>query len=207
MKNLIIIFAFLLLILFISCNENSNLVNTNNSGKVLLKIDRQNAPQGIVLIKATLSRPGFSSIVATMNFLSDTSADLVLNNIPEGTWRLKVDALNDSMVVVYRGETDVNIIAGMVTQINLVLQPTGMGLGSIRIFVTWGIQQSNLNWVDNPTNPVLTNGNNYFDFYGVAQPVLLYEQGKYKMWYYGDQGNAKKHVLYAESIDGTNWIK
>lgn len=207
MKHLIYLSILLLFLLSISCTEKSNPVETKQFGKVILKIDRANAPQGITIVRATLSRTGYSNIVATMNILSDTTADLVLNNIPVGVWLLKVEALNDSMVVLYSGETEVNILAGIITQVNLTLTPTGQGTGSIRIFVSWGTTQTNLNWIDNPTNPVLSSSNSYFDFYGVAEPRIIFDEGKYKMWYYGDEGSAKKHVLYAESVDGINWTR
>lgn len=48
---------------------------------------------------------------------------------------------------------------------------------------------------------------NYFDYYGVAQPVIIYDENKFKMWYHGDGGSAKKFVLYAESSDGKNWTR
>lgn len=116
--------------------------------------------------------------------------------------------MKDSMIVLYSGETDVNILAGFVTNVNLVLQPTGQGTGSVHIYVTWGSSNTtNYTWSDNPTNPVIAGGNQYFDYYGIAQPVIMYDENKYKLWYYGDAGNVRKYVLYAESADGINWVK
>lgn len=132
----------------------------------------------------------------------------VLDNIAAGMWHLKVDAMNDSMIVLYSGETDVNILAGFVTNVYLVLQPTGQGTGSVHIYVTWGSSNTtNYTWSNNPTSPVIAGGNQYFDYYGIAQPAIMYDENKYKMWYYGDAGNARKYVLYAESSDGINWVK
>jgi len=208
MKALAILLLISLSILSFSCSDQSNLINNKERGKILLKIDRANAPSSVTLITATLSREGYSNISSTLNLLSDSTADLLMDNIPAGNWHLKVDAMNDSMVVLYTGETEVNILAGFVTNINLNLQPTGQGTGSIYIYVTWGgATTTNYNWIDNQTNPVLVGGNNYYDYYGIAQPVVLYDENKYKMWYYGDAGNAKKYVLYAESTDGKNWVK
>lgn len=205
MKNLIIILVFFLVNL--SCSDQSNIVNNQGSGKILLKIDRANAPSGVVYVSATLTRDGYSPIISTLNLLSDSTADLLLNDIQAGIWHLKVDAMNDSMVVLYTGETDVNILAGFTVNVNLSLQPTGQGTGAIYIYVTWGNQITNFSWVDYQNNPILLGGNNNYDYYGIAQPVILYDEGKYKMWYYGDAGSAKKYVLYAESQDGINWVK
>ncbi len=113
--------------------------------------------------------------------------------------------MNDSMVVLYTGETDITILAGFTTPVNLTLHPTGQGTGSIYIYVSWGGTPVNFTYVDNPSNPVLSGGNNSHDYYGIAQPVILYDEGKYKMWYYGDGGSARKYVLYAESQNGINW--
>lgn len=206
MKYLAILLLFLLPVLAFSFFAQSNLIGNKDSGKILLKIDRANAPSSVTLITATLSREGYSDITSTLNLLSDSTADLLMDNIPAGTWHLEVDAMNDSMIVLYTGETDVNILAGFVTNITLNLQPTGQGTGSIYIYVTWGGVTQN-NWIDNQTNPVLVGGNNYYDNYGIAQPVVMYDDNKYKMWYYGDAGSAKKYVLYAESENGIDWVK
>ncbi len=55
------------------------------------------------------------------------------------TWHLKVDAEDDSGLVLYTGETEVQIFAGFTSQVYLTLQPTGSGTGSIYINVTWGV--------------------------------------------------------------------
>jgi predicted GH43/DUF377 family glycosyl hydrolase len=207
MKKLIIFSISILFIFSISCSDKSNPVKTEQSGKILLKIDRENAPQNVTLVRATLSRSGYSNITATLNILSDSTADLTLDEIPAGTWHLKIEAMNSSLVVLYMGETSVNILPNMITQVSLVLQPVGQGTGSIQIFVTWGTQQTNLNWVDFTNNPVISGGNQSFDFYGVAQPKVIFDEGKYKMWYYGDGGNGRTVVLYAESLNGITWTK
>ncbi len=203
MKNLL--FILVLVLVNASCNDQSEIINNRESGRILLRIDRANAPSSVVYVAATLSRDGYSPITATLNLLSDSTADLLLENIQAGIWHLKVDAMNDSMVVLYTGETDITILAGFTTPVNLTLHPTGQGTGSIYIYVSWGGTPTNFTYVDNLSNPVLSGGNNSYDYYGIAQPVILYDEGKYKMWYYGDGGSAKKYVLYAESQNGINW--
>jgi len=117
---------FILIALFsYSCSDKSNPINTKEYGKVLLKIDRVNALSSVSLIKATLSRQGFTNITSTLNILSDSTAELLMDNIPVGNWLLKVEALNDSMIVLYRGLREVNIMAGFVTSVSLTLSPTG----------------------------------------------------------------------------------
>ncbi|MFO7916333.1 MAG: hypothetical protein R6U43_11675 [Candidatus Krumholzibacteriales bacterium] len=108
------------------------------TGAMVLRIDRENAPTSVVSVEATLTRSGFETISAEMDLLSDSAAELTLNDIPPGVWHLKVDAKNQEGVVEYTGETEVTVIEGMITDISLVLYPVSDGTGGIYLFVTWG---------------------------------------------------------------------
>jgi hypothetical protein len=141
-----------------------------------------------------------------LNLITDTTADITFNDISAGGWHLKIDAADEDTVVVYSGEADVTILAGITTQVNLVLQPTGAGKGNIYIYVTWGVPL-NTNWIDYPYNPILSAQNNYWDFNGVWQSQVLYEEGIFKMWYGGLANNALGNIGYAESADGILWTR
>jgi predicted GH43/DUF377 family glycosyl hydrolase len=205
MRKLLVLFVFALLFLSTSCTTEIITPTSENSGKLILKVDKQNAPSNVVFVKAYLSRENFDPIVATLNLLSDSTADLLLNEVAVGRWHLKVDAENDSGLILYTGETEVEVFAGFTSQVYLTLQPTGAGVGSIYINVTWGVP-GNFSWVDYQNNPILVSSGNYFDYYGISQPVVIYDQNVYKMWYYGDSGGGQTYILYAESNDGINWI-
>jgi len=141
MKNLAIVNSFLLIFLFTSCNTNEPTSpgdDDQQNGKLFLKIDKANAPESVVWVEAFLTRQGQDTISGIMNLISDSTADLVFENIQVGEWHLKVDAKDSAEVVLYTGETDVQIFAGFTTQVNLVLEPTGSGVGNIYIWVTWG---------------------------------------------------------------------
>lgn len=112
------------------------------AGNLLLKIDRQNKPQNVVSLTATLSRSGYSTLSQSMNLLSDTTADVSFDLVTVGIWHLKVDAYDSTETIVYTGETDVNVLNGTTIQVNLTLIPTGNGYGNIYIFVTWGTGNS-----------------------------------------------------------------
>ena len=61
--------------------------------------------------------------------------------------------------------------------------------------------------INNPF--IMPVGNSYDNLGGVAQPVVIYDEGLYKMWYYG-LGRVgaepwKTYILYKESVDGINW--
>ena len=53
-----------------------------------------------------------------MNLLSDSTADLLLENIMAGEWHLKVDAKDSAGIIIYSGETHVHVLAGFTVQVN-----------------------------------------------------------------------------------------
>ncbi len=204
MKKVILLIDLLLIISLVSCSNEITNPSTVISGKLLLKIDRQNAPSNVVFVKAYLTRENFDPISGTLNLVSDSTADILLNEINAGTWHLKVDAQGDSGLVLYTGETDIQVFAGFTSQVYLTLQPTGNGTGSIYINVTWGVP-TNLGWIDYQNNPIIYSSNNFYDPYGVSQPVVIFDEGMFKMWYAGIAAGSKAYILYSESADGINW--
>ena len=210
MRKIFILCSLLSLLLVLSCTTDPVSNEPKEAGKILLKIDKQNAPESVVFVKAYLTRENHQPITGTLNLQSDSTADLLLENIDAGEWQLKVDAEDDSGLVLYTGETEVQIFAGFTSQVYLTLNPTGSGTGSIYINVTWG-GPTNLTWVDYHNNPLISKSGNYYDNMAVAQPVVLFDGGIFKMWYHGlgRIGNDpwKVHVLYCESVDGIIWTK
>jgi predicted GH43/DUF377 family glycosyl hydrolase len=201
-------FLYLLSVTFIMLNgcSNNNPVSPelqDNTGSIILKIDRQNAPVSVAAVTAKLTRIGFNPVISEMNLLSDSTADLSMNNIPVGLWHLKIDAKNQAGVVEYSGETDVTILENTTIQITLTLYPVSGGTGGIYIFVTWGI--NNTSWKDWHLNPVLTTFQNPSNPLYVTQSKVIYDNGKYKMWYNAVYYSAAASIWYAESLDGKTW--
>ena len=126
MKKLFVLFALLFFVLLVSCTNEITSPPSANSGKLLLKIDKQNAPETVVYVKAYLTRENFDPIYGTLNLLSDSTADILLNEIDAGTWHLKVDAEDDSGLVLYTGETDVQVFAGFTSQVYLTFNPQAL---------------------------------------------------------------------------------
>jgi len=190
--------AYLLVSLFFLSNAQ------NKSGGLYLQIDRANAPANIVEVIAYLSQYNYDTLSCNLNLLSGPSADIAFENIAVGEWHLKVDAINSDGVIVYAGETDISILAGITTQVNLPLIPTGKGTGSVYISVNWG-GLPNHGWIDYQRNPIFKNHNSPSNQYGVTQSKILYEDGIYKMWFVNLFNSAIANIDYVESYDGINW--
>jgi len=206
MKNLILLSGFLLTLLIYSCiQEVPNSPNNENyqSGKLFLKIDKENAPESVVWVEALLSRQGYDTVSGAMNLLSDSTADLLLENIQAGDWHLQVNAKDSVGIILYSGETDVLILAGFTTQVNLVLEPTGAGVGNIYIWVTWGVPS--FSWQDYSGNPIFASSGSYWDNNGVQQPKILIENNMMRMYYSGQGGPYTAYTGCAFSNDGINW--
>ena len=208
MKHQIFISYLIFSIIFIiSCSENVvQIEDFKENGNILLKIDKETAPSNVVYVKAYLTRENYQTISSYLNVQSDTTADLLLSDIYVGTWHLKVDAEDINGIVCYTGETDVEIIEGETTQIFLTLQSTGVGTGSVYIYVNWE-DDNDSEWIDYQNNPLIIPYYNYYDSYGISQPKVLYDNGTYKMWYVGVAPSAHKNIMYAESEDGLVWNK
>jgi predicted GH43/DUF377 family glycosyl hydrolase len=71
-----------------------------------------------------------------------------------------------------------------------------------------------IHWTKDPANPVIHDGKaGEFDVSGTWDPFVLYEDGKFKMWYGGGVGDPKMGTEpmcpwgYAESTDGYHFVK
>ena len=207
MKSLFISSILIALIIWGCSNqkEDNPLTTNSTSGKIILSIDEANAPMSVVTVEAILTRDGFDTRSGFLNLLSDSTAEIQLDDIPAGTWHLVVNAMDSSNTILYMGEADVNILAGFITQVNLVLYPTGEGTGSIHIFVTWGF--ANNNWQDYETNPILQSSGFYWEAEGIAESKVLLDGDLFRMYYLGLAGAGYSYVGYAESNDGITWNK
>ncbi len=140
----------------------------------------------------------------SLNFISDTTADITFSDIAAGGWHLKVDASDEENIVVYTGETDVNILAGRTTDVFLTLEPTGAGYGNIYIYVNWGVP-ANTNWIDYQNNPIFRVNQIPYSTLGVSQAQVMYDENKYKMWFMNLYYSGYGDISYAESTDGFSW--
>ena len=201
----IILISFLFL--YLNCSDNLTNIQQNKNpgetGKMALNIDKNAVPTGVTDITATLTRVGYDSVSGNLNLTSDSTGNLLLANIPVGTWHLTVDASDAIGTILYSGETDVTVEDGQTVQVSLTLQPTGNGSGSIYIYVNWGTIQ--VNCVDYSGNPVFTPSENPSNTNYCSESKIIYENGTYKMWYLCTYNAGVANIWYAESPDGINW--
>ena len=126
-----------LTLLTLSCKDNVRMVDPGSdhpSGKVVLGID--NTPAEISLVTARLSRSGFHDLTLSLTISGlGRSAHGTFENVATGIWHLRVDAYDDSSVIRYTGEADVDVLPGDTTRANLELLPA---TGIVEIHVTWG---------------------------------------------------------------------
>ncbi|MDI6765215.1 MAG: LamG domain-containing protein [Bacteroidota bacterium] len=138
MNRIVFLFALLIIILGLNCNQYKDGVidpgTNHNIGKVSISISQ--APDEVTSVIATLSRRGFEDRILILT-ISDKgqSAWGEFTDVPIGMWHLKVDARNDLGIVRYSGERDVEVLPGQTSVVELELLSTS---GGIEIHVTWG---------------------------------------------------------------------
>ncbi len=207
MKRIITFLAVLLSLLIYSCSTDTPVSpNESQHGGITLNIDRIHKPDNVASVTAYMTREGFDTLSGSLNLLSDTTADITFNDIAVGGWHLKVDAADEENTVVYTGETDVNILAEITTQVYLTLEPTGAGKGNIHIFVNWGVPLDT-GWIDYENNPIIVKYNTEFDLLGVGECFVLKDDNDYKMWYTGLSNSGVGYGFYAYSSDGFSWTR
>ena len=205
MKKIFPFFIILFLVFYYGCSN--NLVspidsNSSQSGQVALKISSNSIPSNVVKVTAMLSQNGEDTLTSSVEPISGSTAELNFTNVHMGTWHLKVNAENSDGLILFTGNTDIQINAGEITNVVLTLMPTDQGAGSIYIQVNWGNQTI---WTDYLYNPLFTPQDNPSLPNAVSTSKILFDNGIYKMWYMCTYNAGKANVWYAESQDGINW--
>ncbi len=139
MKYIIgLLFVSALFTLMPGCADNGtdtpNAIIPGDLGRVALSFS--SPPPGITKVIARISRPGYETQTMALTISDSTpSASGSFDDVQVGVWHLRVEALDDSSVVRFAGETDVDVPGGQITHVALQLMPTS---GGIQIIVTWG---------------------------------------------------------------------
>lgn len=207
MKKHFISILFISVLLFLSsCSKETSTGPAEKPsdptlGKVSLRLDKVNAPSDVALVTVVLSRADCDTLVKNLSMIDSTSAEMSFENIKTGLWHLKIEAKNSTNVLLYKGETDLQVEDSKTTEVYMTLTPVPTGVGSVYISVKWGVS----GWVDYSYNPVFPVSGSPTNPLLVTQGKVLYEDGKYKMWYMNTYYSAKADINYAESVDGIHW--
>ena len=137
MKTIIRVLSLGTLVFLFSCKNagtsaDSAVPQQHDVGKMLLSFG--SPPPGIASVLAVISRQGYEDRTLDLS-ITDSSASGNLDDVPVGTWHLRVDARDSLEVTRYSGQTDVDVQPGQIAYIHLQLLPT---TGGISIVVTWG---------------------------------------------------------------------
>lgn len=115
---------------------------TQSRSTILIGLSmKKAAANDVVSIVGILSRQGFETDTSAF-VISNDSATCSFNDVPVGTWLLRVNAYDLSNILKYTGSANVQVIAGEVTPVSLTLIPTTDSVGSIAVTITWGSQDT-----------------------------------------------------------------
>jgi predicted GH43/DUF377 family glycosyl hydrolase len=208
MKNKAIFLFFLFLAFIISsCGKESVTDNPAvNSGAVSMRINKTNAPSSVTQVMAYLTQ-GQKTLSGSLNLKSDSTANINFSDVLTGQWHLRIDALNASGTTLYTGESDLTVEENKTTSVSLTLQPVkGAATGCVIIEVNWGNTNTYITCVDNDNNPIFTAADSPTNPQsGVYVQSVIYDQGKYQMWYTNNYQANLYDVGYSESADGIKW--
>jgi|GEM_PF-937738 len=135
MKNSFLIIGIAIVVSLIpGCSDKYGIIGIGEKADVgMISLSFLSPPVPIQHVIARLSRPGYHEIVLLLSGQGDGASGTFLN-IPVGQWHLVVEAFNDSNVVCYSGEAEVQVLSAQTTQIDLALVPPN---GVLEIHVWW----------------------------------------------------------------------
>lgn len=132
-----------------------------------------------------------------------SAAEIAFENIKTGAWHLKIDAKSATGTLLYTGQTDLMVEDSKTTDVYMTLNPVSTGVGSVYISVKWASTSS---WTDYINNAILKGSEAFGNpIGGVSAAKVLFENGKYRMWYNNTYTSGRGDIQYAESIDGIHW--
>lgn len=129
-----ITFVVILLFLFKGDIIQSKVIEKSGQpGKIMLKIDMPQAPIEVTMIRGFLERTKYDTVFFQFEMQDDVGTAIV-ENVSVGEWHLQVDAYNTDGIVIYSGSQFVHVLPGVITPVNLPLNPS---TGGLEIKVTW----------------------------------------------------------------------
>jgi predicted GH43/DUF377 family glycosyl hydrolase len=200
-----IVAPLLCTLFFFACQDGTSPISQQDHttiGNLILSFDKANAPAAVSTLSISLSRSGFDTFKKNVDVKTDTSATVLFEKIPIGTWLLVVDAQDISGTTLFTGRADVVVLENILSQVNLTLNPVPIGVGSIQINITWG-SATTYRWIDFNNNPVLTKSKIPTFQTGVTLPKVIYDGTLYAMWF--GTTYSKGGIGRTTSQDGISW--
>jgi hypothetical protein len=195
-------FLCVLCLFFFSLNceriqDIQEVVKKDGFGKISIKI--ANSPPVIKSVTASLSRSGYADRSIQLIFSdSDRTASGSFTTVPNGTWHLKVDAIDSASIIWYSGEKDVFVIPDTTTKVDVILSPTP---GDVEIIVTWGnicvpIPEDIVAWwtADDSTRDIIG------DSIGYLQGGVSYTNGIVQRGFYFNGVDGRIHYPDMEAL-------
>ena len=205
-KIIFFILSVATIIIFNSCsNENLVGIKTKSSseGGIALKIQKTTIPSDVQQIIAELSRTNYVTLRASTSVSNDSLNELSFSSVPIGQWHLEVVAENPDGQVIYSGSADITILEDQTIDVYINLIPAGTGTGNINIVINWN--QSGARWADYQGNPILSVKDIPYYTLAVDQAQVMFDDGKYKIWFENLYNSGHGDIGYAESNDGLTW--
>lgn len=187
---------------FLSCSENANVQSSQEQGGISLKFNKSSIPSNITRITVNLTRTDYDPVFAEMNIVTDSSAEVTINDLAIGNWHLVIEAFDSASVVKYRGETDFEILANYLSYVNLRLDAVeNTDVGSVVIEVTWGTL-AQIKFVDYYNNPIFADDYNGI---GISVVRLVKVNDKYNVYYCENLGGGYGDTRLVYTNDGLSW--
>ena len=137
MKNISFLITFLFSLSLFSCRSSNPVDQSPQASapsKIAVSLLMKDAPPDVTKIIGILSRNGYDTLQNQFIIGNDT-ASCQFSGLAVGVWHIQINAYNNSNTMLYSGAADVQVYAGVITPVNLSLDPV---TGSVLVTVTWG---------------------------------------------------------------------
>jgi len=126
MKLITIIFISTLFLFQACSSEVTN--STSEKGGISFFLSKENIPNNVKQINSTLSRDNYPDIHSSININENSSSEILISDVPSGEWEITIEALNEEGLILFSGKSQANILPGILTPINVQLNPTSGGI-------------------------------------------------------------------------------
>jgi len=130
--------SILLLMLVVSSCEKSSPVTSDSTDQKssILKLTFTEIPNQVKTIIVILSNSELDTLIKEIS-VTEQQAFCSFENVDAGNWSIQANAMNEQVILIYTGETDITVTAGETTTVYLELHSVSE-TGNINVHITWG---------------------------------------------------------------------